>query len=69
MPGSKAHAGTSLTDAVTTGSSETGRSDSDPGRLNPRWVEWLMGWPIGWASSERLETDRFHEFLRQHGVI
>lgn len=21
-----------------------------PGSLNPDWVEWLMGWPIGWTS-------------------
>jgi hypothetical protein len=19
------------------------------GQLNPEWVEWLMGWPIGWT--------------------
>lgn len=22
------------------------------GSLNPTWVEWLMGWPIGWTSME-----------------
>lgn len=22
------------------------------GRLNPRWVEWLMGFPVGWLKSE-----------------
>jgi len=22
------------------------------GQLNPTWVEWLMGWPIGWTSME-----------------
>lgn len=38
------------------------------GRLNPRWVEWLMGWPIGWASLNPLETARFHEWRRQHSV-
>lgn len=21
------------------------------GRLNPDWVEWLMGWPIGWSDA------------------
>lgn len=26
------------------------------GRLNPRWVEWLMGFPIGWLNFERSET-------------
>jgi hypothetical protein len=25
-----------------------------PGALNPRWVEWLMNWPIGWCSLEPL---------------
>ncbi|MFA5187090.1 MAG: hypothetical protein WC551_11460 [Patescibacteria group bacterium] len=24
------------------------------GSLNPAWVEWLMGWPIGWTSLEPL---------------
>jgi len=26
----------------------------DDGRLNPDWVEWLMGWPIGWTSFKPL---------------
>ena len=26
------------------------------GQLNPPWVEWLMGWPIGWTALEPLET-------------
>ena len=25
-----------------------------PGSLNPDWVEWLMGWPLGWTSLEPL---------------
>lgn len=25
------------------------------GQLNPDWVEWLMGWPIGWSSLEPIE--------------
>lgn len=28
-------------------------------RLNPDWVEWLMGWPIGWTDLKPLETGRF----------
>lgn len=24
-------------------------------KLNPDWVEWLMGWPIGWTSLEPLQ--------------
>ena len=35
-------------------------------RLNPNWVEWLMGWPIGWTDSKPLETDKFRSWLRQH---
>jgi len=27
------------------------------GRLNPEWVEWLMGWPIGWTVCEPVETE------------
>jgi hypothetical protein len=22
------------------------------GKLNPQWVEWLMGYPIGWTDLE-----------------
>lgn len=39
------------------------------GKLNPMWVEWLMGWPIGWTGLEPLETDRFRQWLRLHGVL
>jgi hypothetical protein len=36
-------------------------------QLNPRWVEWLMGWPIGWVSLEPLATGKFRQWLQQHG--
>ena len=26
---------------------------STHGQLNPDWVEWLMGWPVGWTDIER----------------
>ncbi|EJM93090.1 hypothetical protein PMI34_01895 [Pseudomonas sp. GM74] len=39
---------------------------SDGGQLNPEWVEWLMGWPIGWTELKPLEMDRFHEWQQQH---
>ena len=32
------------------------------GKLNPDWVEWLMGWPIGWTVSRPLETARFQSW-------
>ena len=38
-----------------------------PKRLNPDWVEWLIGWPIGHTALKPLETDRFREWQRQHG--
>ncbi len=37
------------------------------GALNPNWVEWLMGWPIGWTDLKPLEMDKFHLWLQQHG--
>lgn len=37
------------------------------GQLNPEWVEWLMGWPIGWTGCEPLETVKFQEWQQQHG--
>lgn len=38
------------------------------GRLNPPWVEWLMGWPIGWTDLRPLEMDRFQEWQQQHSL-
>jgi hypothetical protein len=38
----------------------------DGGHLNPEWVEWLMGWPIGWTDLRPLATDRFQSWLREH---
>lgn len=43
-------------------------TNGNGGQLNPPWVEWLMGWPIGWAGLEPLERDRFLSWLRQHGI-
>ena len=37
------------------------------GQLNPEWVEWLMGWPIGWTALEPLAMDRYQRWLRLHG--
>jgi hypothetical protein len=37
------------------------------GTLNPTWVEWLMGWPLGWTDSVASATDRFQLWLRSHG--
>lgn len=37
------------------------------GPLNPEWVSWLMGWPKGWSSSLRLETDKFQQWCAKPG--
>lgn len=42
-------------------------SEQVGGLLNPDWVEWLMGWPIGWTALKPLEMDKFHEWRQQHG--
>lgn len=38
------------------------------GLLNPEWVEWLMGWPIGWTALQPLGMDKFLEWQQQHGA-
>ena len=30
------------------------------GKLNPTWVEWLMGWPLGWTDLKPLVMDKSH---------
>ena len=37
------------------------------GSLNPTWVEWLMGWPLGWTDLKPLETDKFQQWQHSHG--
>ena len=35
------------------------RSPMAGGQLSPRWVEWLMGFPIEWTALDALETQSF----------
>jgi hypothetical protein len=37
------------------------------GQLNPMWVEWLMGWPIGWTDLKPLGTDKSLYARQPHG--
>ena len=37
------------------------------GNLNPTWVEWLMGWPLGWTDLKPLATDKSHFVPQPHG--
>ena len=67
-PQSKAHPGTSLTDAV-----NGGPTTQRTGKLNPSWVEfYLMGWPLDWTEtrdSKPLGTDKFRAWLLSHGTF
>jgi hypothetical protein len=45
-----------------------GATTPQKGQLNPDWVEWLMGWPIGWTSLEALPISRFREWLVGFGI-
>ena len=44
-------------------------SDGSPtgGQLNPNWVEWLLGWPIGWTDLKPLAMGKYQQWLQQHG--
>jgi len=50
---SKRSASNSLPDSLT-------MQGLNGGKLNPQWVEWLMGWPIGWTDLGHVETESFH---------
>lgn len=87
-PGSRAHAGMSLTDFVRddggrgrwptpTASEHKYRLAGDTqqskclnalsgGALNPEWVEWLMGWPLGWTDLGASATVRCRSALPSH---
>jgi hypothetical protein len=41
--------------------------DLTGGALNPTWVEWLMGWPLGWTDLRPLGMDRFQRWRCSHG--
>jgi hypothetical protein len=37
------------------------------GKLNPQWVAWLMGWPVGWTDLEPLAMDKYRQWYASHG--
>lgn len=77
------HSGTTLTDYITqwptpcasdhknrlTSKRESHLQKTVGGKLNPAWVEWLMGWPIGWTGLGPLATDKYQQWLQQHGGV
>jgi hypothetical protein len=42
-------------------------ANGESGPLSPLWVEWFMGWPVGWTGFEPLGMDKFLEWQSQHG--
>ena len=43
-------------------------TEGNGGKLNPAWVEWLMGWPLGWTDLNPLAMDKFRQWQQQHGI-
>ena len=45
------------------------RGDGKPvgGQLNQTWVEWLMGWPLGWTDCAARATAKYQEWRQWHG--
>ena len=37
-------------------------SEKDRGKLNPDWVEWLMGFPVGWTDLEPMSNEAFEKW-------
>lgn len=44
-----------------------GQKTPQKGQLNPDWVEWLMGWPIGWTDLKQSAMDKFLRWWRLLG--
>jgi hypothetical protein len=44
-----------------------GLSETLGGQLNPPWVEWLMGWPLGWTDLKPSGMDKFQVWCDSHG--
>jgi len=65
---SKGWAGNDLPSVVWRRNGGEQNPSKPPAKLNARWVEWLMGWPIGWTSLQPLEMDKFQQWQQQHGI-
>jgi hypothetical protein len=48
---------------------KAGHHEMLTGQLNPNWVEWLMGWPVGWTDCGALEMDRFRKWPHSPGTF
>ena len=65
---SKNWAGTDLVSQITQAEGMNGNiQPKSGGQLNPTWVEWLMGWPLGWTDLKPLGMDKFQQWCASHG--
>lgn len=39
------------------------------GKVNPEWIEWLMGWIIGQTDLKPLGMDKFQQWQHSHGIL
>ncbi len=46
---------------------DAGGREKVGGQLNPTWVEWLMGWPLGWTGLKPLAMGSVQQWLQLHG--
>ena len=44
-------------------------NDQIGGQLNPTWVEWLMGWPLGWTDCAASAMAKFQQWCHSHGNL
>ena len=42
------------------------RRSEGSGKLNPTWVAWLMGWPLGWTDLSVSAMDKYQQWLQLH---
>jgi DNA (cytosine-5)-methyltransferase 1 len=38
-------------------------------KLQPAFVEWMMGWPLGWTDLKPLAMAKFRQWLDWHGIF
>ncbi len=38
------------------------------GKLNPTWVAWLMGWPLGWTDLNASAMDKYQQWRQLHSA-
>ena len=55
-------------DGLATAVAKARPAEQAGGSLNPTWVEWLMGWPLGWTAFDQLGMDRYRQWSRAHGA-